>query len=206
MSRFTRFSTTKTNALHGSVNYFFDRANVKAQLTAKERAAMSKIGAYMRRTMRSIMRPSTKPNPHSMPGQPPRHSAGLIRKSIDFHYSPWRHSVIVGPGLISTNSEVKPIGKTIPQLLDEGGLASSGEHYVLRDRETGRIMSLASRGAQLIMRGNAYKKSKGKKTARYHLMKMKAGPKRFKARPFRQPTMDANLNKPQLQAAWSVIN
>lgn len=199
-------SKTGQSTLNTTIEYFFDRERVIRAITKKEKQAFSKIGAWIRTTMQSDMRESTKPNPHSKADESPRYSQKLLRSMINFSYSPLRHTVVIGPELIATNPSIKPIGKTVPELLNDGGYALAPEHYVLKDRQTGRIISLASRAARLVLKSQSYKKNKGKKTARYHLMKMKAGPKKFDARNFKQRAYQKNITKPKLQAAWSVIN
>lgn len=102
---------------------FLDRPTVIEALESKYRRVMAKLGGYIRTTMQRSMRYRSK---SSKPGQPPtswrsdKGHAGSLRKLIEFGYDKDDHTLVVGPQLIT--SPTLPLGgKTVPQLLNEGG-------------------------------------------------------------------------------------
>jgi len=104
---------------------FLDRPTVIEALEYKYRRVMAKLGGYVRTTMQRSMRYSKKP---SKPGQPPRSikdykgNAGALRRLTEFGYDKDDHTLVIGPQKIT--SPTLPIGgKTVPQLLNEGGQA-----------------------------------------------------------------------------------
>lgn len=190
--------------------FFFDRPHILRALGKKEHAAMSKIGAYGRTIMRSMMKPARINSPHSRPGEPPRTQVtGLIRRMIRFGYHPFYHKGIVGPTKINVRPrKMRPAGgKTIPQLLDEGGFARAKEHFVIRDRVKKRIISYNSLAAIKIKKSKSFinDAKRPARKRRFHPMKMKAGLKKFEPRPFRALTMAKLLASPKLQSAWAVL-
>lgn len=61
----------------------------------------------------------------SKPGNPPNNQTGLLKKFIFFTYESFRRSVIIGPALLNNAGKtLNPQGKTVPQVLEEGGPAS----------------------------------------------------------------------------------
>lgn len=99
---------------------FFDRAAVINDTEKKERAALSQIGAFVRRRARSLIR-SRKRNPKrgrrsrlSRPGEPPISWAKPGIKDILFHYDAKSKSVLIGPLQFNSSGDV-------PGLLEFGG-------------------------------------------------------------------------------------
>jgi len=88
-------------------NFFFDRLAVENRLAAKERRAMSKIGAFIRTSARSSIKRRRRP---SAPGSPPNaHSKDRVvtLKNILFGYDPSSHSVVAGPVLLNRSTRKK---------------------------------------------------------------------------------------------------
>lgn len=181
------------------------------RIEERSRKAMMHIGGFAMKTMRRMMRKSTAPMPHAIPPMAPKYSAKTIRRLTFFAYEDRIRGVVVGPVPFPGGKIVTPIGKTVPQLLDEGGAAvMRKEQTVLKDRATNRIYSLSSLGAQKIIRRSSFRKSLKKKgaarqKARYHFMKIKPGIAKFMPRPFREPTKAIAFSAPQLQRAWSFV-
>ena len=76
---------------------FFDKPGVVAMVERKERKALSRVGAFIRRRARSSIRRRKKV---SQPGDPPSahsRSATATLKNIQFYYDKDAKSVIVGP-------------------------------------------------------------------------------------------------------------
>jgi len=80
---------------------FFDRAKIKKKTDAATRKYLSKFGAFVRQTSRRSIRNSKGT---SKPGKPPFSHSGLLKKFIYFGYDPHRHSVVIGPVVVSNKS------------------------------------------------------------------------------------------------------
>lgn len=101
---------------------FFDRPAVMNALKPKRRAALSKLGAFIRRRARTLTGRNTKKT--APPGKPPRRHVGQLHDLIQFGYDAARDSVVVGPeefqakqGDVFANNG----GHTVPALLEKGG-------------------------------------------------------------------------------------
>lgn len=91
---------------------FFDRPKVKAAVDRAARKNLSKAGAFVRRTARTLIR---KRKRSARPGEPPSSHEGGLRKGIVFAYEASTESVIVGP--LRYNQS----GGRVPSLLEFGG-------------------------------------------------------------------------------------
>jgi hypothetical protein len=82
----------------GRYRYFFNSKAVQDMMDAKTHAALSRAGAFIRRTAQHSMKFNKRGKPSS-PGAPPRyHTRGFsLRESIMFSYDPRTQSVVVGP-------------------------------------------------------------------------------------------------------------
>lgn len=96
------------------------------------RQVMFKLGAYVRRSMRNSMRYKQKSGKVSPPGSPPKalKENPLLRRGIGFTVARNSKNVVIGPDRFDkrkktqgrTHRESTVLrGKTVPQLLDEGG-------------------------------------------------------------------------------------
>ena len=94
---------------------FFDRAGVIAAVSAAERSALSRFGAYVRQRARTSIRPRSGT---SVPGAPPFSHVGLLRQFILFAYEPSRGSVVIGAVQLGGKT-----GGDAPRLLEHGGSA-----------------------------------------------------------------------------------
>lgn len=115
-------------------NLFFDRKRVIDAFGAKGQAAMkklSRIGAFVRQTARTSMRPGGKKGKTSPPGTPPRTHVGTLKKLLYFAYDQSAHSVVIGPQLFKKGG--------VPGLLEFGG-------SVRRKVGKGRFKTLRYRG------------------------------------------------------------
>ena len=96
------------------------------RLHAKRRRVLFAQGAYVKKTMTRQQRWSKKP---SEPGKPPhahRKSGGLLRKLIRFAVDLDEGSVVIGP--IKFGRNVQPANKTVPELLNDGGITYAHLH------------------------------------------------------------------------------
>ena len=96
--------------------YFFDRSEV---LKAKSRGvckALSHFGGYVRKVARNSIK---KRKGISTAGAPPHSHAGHLKDFIFYSYDRLRENVVIGPQRLRGKSEVS--GKTVPELLEEGG-------------------------------------------------------------------------------------
>lgn len=108
--------------LNEAKGLFFDRQKAITLLGRNTTAALAGIGGYLMRYVRYSIRHGSKP---SAAGSPP-HTRGqkLLKRFVLFFTDPKTRSVVVGPVKIKGrfDKHTKPDGgKTIPQLLEEGG-------------------------------------------------------------------------------------
>lgn len=94
---------------------FFDRQAVKNAMAAKERRALSRAGAFVRRRARSSIK---RRKGISEPGNPPHaHIKGTDGiKKILFYHDHVKRTVIIGPVKFNSHGNV-----TVPGLLEYGG-------------------------------------------------------------------------------------
>ena len=104
---------------------FLDRRPVINALDRKYRTVMARLGGFARTTMQRLMR---NRKGASKPGQPPHShkdyagNAGKLRSLIEFGYDTEKKELVVGPHKITSSTRPQG-GKTVPQLLNEGGEA-----------------------------------------------------------------------------------
>jgi hypothetical protein len=109
-------------------NGFFDRLAVTKSVEEATRKALSKAGAFVRQSAKTSLRYRNKA---SKPGQPPSvhrgstikgRSVSLLKEMIFFAYDARTRSVVIGPALLnSAASFTRRTGKSVPQILEEGG-------------------------------------------------------------------------------------
>lgn len=99
---------------------FFDRDGVIRKTTAGFRSRASKLGAYIRRRAKSLIR---KRKAISEPGQPPSSHTGVLRDLIFFGYDDKANSLVVGPTPANqlARQDNRFVKGTVPQVLEEGG-------------------------------------------------------------------------------------
>ena len=105
-------------------NYFFDRDIVKNAMDAKSVRALSRVGAFIRRTARTSIRKSKKT---AAAGQPPRsHSQDdtISIRNIQFGYDTSTRSMVIGPVQLNSKSGTSA---GVPNLLEFGGEAVRGK-------------------------------------------------------------------------------
>jgi hypothetical protein len=95
---------------------FFDRPAVMRAVDPAKRRALARFGGFVRQTARRSIR---KRKRSARPGEPPSSHSGELRRGIFFAYEPSRASVVIGPARLNGASRYR--GKTVPQLMEEGG-------------------------------------------------------------------------------------
>lgn len=111
---------------------FFDRAAVTSVMDRKTARALARFGGLVRKTAKGLIR--TRKGA-SKPGMPPSSHTGLLRKWIMFFFDASKQSVIIGPTKLQSQRRTKAgnptSGKTIPQVLEEGGdvLVADGKKF-----------------------------------------------------------------------------
>lgn len=95
---------------------FFDRDAVMRKADAATRRALSRFGAFVRRTAKGSIRKRKKASP---PGSPPSSHTGLLKKFIFFGYDPSARSVVIGPARLNQKGQ-----GDAPSLLEYGGRAT----------------------------------------------------------------------------------
>lgn len=123
---------------HVSLDMFFDRAKVIDAMDRKTHRVLSSTGAFGRSVMQRGMRYRKKA---STPGDYPsaRRGNALLRDGIFFGYNASAREVVVGPRLLDrTDSDVAAMGKTVPQLINEGGVVSRRMVYDAKKKQMRR--------------------------------------------------------------------
>lgn len=115
---------------------FFDREKVIKSLRPRERAVMSKFGAFVRTKAQSSMlrhvvrrgfgvkSKVTNREGVSAPGEPPFVHQGSLVKFLFFAYDETTHSVVVGPSATNQlffDKNRQPVKGTVPGVLERGG-------------------------------------------------------------------------------------
>lgn len=90
---------------------FFDKPAVLRAVSKAKRAALSKVGAFIRTTARHSLRRRKGAAP---PGQPPHSHVGLLKRFLFFAYEPASDSVVIGPAKLNKPTEA-------PRVLEHGG-------------------------------------------------------------------------------------
>jgi hypothetical protein len=111
---------------------FFDRAAVVKAVGRKNTTVLARTGGFARTTMKQGMRKRKKVSAADGLSYPSSHS-GELRNLIFFAYDAARKGVVVGP--LAFGSKVG--GKTVPQLINEGGSMTKAVTY----RDSGRTSS-----------------------------------------------------------------
>lgn len=91
----------------------FDRQKVQNAAGRMHARALSRAGAFVRRTARQSMRKRRGP---SRPGTPPSVHQGDLKRFLWFAYEPTRTTVVIGP--------VGFARSTVPLLLETGGFVT----------------------------------------------------------------------------------
>jgi hypothetical protein len=90
---------------------FFDAEKVVRAVGRAQRKALSRAGAFIRRTARQSIRTSKKPAP---PGQPPHSHNGQLKRFLWFAYDPEAETVVIGPAGFKRTTDA-------PHTLEFGG-------------------------------------------------------------------------------------
>lgn len=116
-------------------SFFFDSPRV---LAAADRATvrnLSKIGAFVRRTAKGLIRKVGKKGTPSTPGSPPKSRTGILKEFLYFAFDPSRRSVVVGPARTNQvffKGNGQPVTGTVPAVLEFGGSIGVLEWYLPR--------------------------------------------------------------------------
>ena len=128
-----------------ATNVFFDGAKILEHMDAKQAKVLARTGAFAQRVMRNSIKKAPKGKKTRQKakatGKYPRYHAhknsGL--RLILFSYDPIQGSVVVGPYKFGTpeafsefyrgRRTITTSDKTVPQLLNEGGVAKQTTEY-----------------------------------------------------------------------------
>jgi hypothetical protein len=114
------------NAVLNVKNSFFDRKRVIEAVGRANADALSKGGAFIRRTAKGSIRKAKSP---AKPGRPPHSHIGTLKELIFFSYDEATRSVVIGP---------TPFGAgTAPRALELGGQVSGRVNRRRRKRVVG---------------------------------------------------------------------
>jgi hypothetical protein len=132
---------TGGHGIHVSLDMFFDRQGVITRMDAKTNKVLSSAGAFSRTVMQRGMRKRKK---ISSPGEyPSAHQNPLLREKVRFGFTGNFHDalkgVVIGPALLdSPDKEVAASGKTVPELINEGGVVMRRMVYDRNKKELRR--------------------------------------------------------------------
>lgn len=98
------------------VNSFFDRKAVADAVPPAKRRALTRIGAFLRRTMRRQIRNRKR---SANDGQPPTNRTGLLKDHVYFSFDAQAEDVVIGPAAIP--SAWSDPSTPVPGLLEHGG-------------------------------------------------------------------------------------
>lgn len=103
--------------IRGKRFVFFTDPTVFTEIDKGKAKALSKWGAYVRRTARQSIKNRKGP---SAPGQPPHSHEGSLRGLLNFYFDRMTKSVVVGPEIKTANST------GAPNILEFGGSVHKG--------------------------------------------------------------------------------
>lgn len=106
---------------------FFDRARIVRATTDATRRVLSRAGAFVMTSARSLIRSAKGWDDFSKPGRPPKSHLGLLKRFIFFGYDESRRSVIVGPARLGNKKG------DAPSLLEFGGDATRRNRRAKQD-------------------------------------------------------------------------
>lgn len=99
---------------------FFDQSAVEDKTDKAERRVLTRMGAFVRRRMKSSIR---KRKRAAAPGSPPSSHIGTLKNLIYFVYDPTRKSTVVGPVIFhAAKGRWRPLSGTRPGVLEFGGV------------------------------------------------------------------------------------
>lgn len=124
---------------------FFDNPAVMAAVDEAKLKSLSRAGAFIQKTAMGLIRSPGKKGNASKPGSPPKNRTGLLRDKIMFVYDPSSKSVVIGPVKINSPSvsledgdSVPTWGRTVPKLLEFGGVYKTKEIRVVTQKNRGK--------------------------------------------------------------------
>jgi hypothetical protein len=107
-------------------DFFFDRPRVMRAISSYRRRTLSAQAAYAMRVMRNNQLPGGKGGTNSQPGEYPRRQQGDLARLTFFAYDASQDTAVVGPvgfARLPKGYTLEGGVTTIPQLLNEGGVA-----------------------------------------------------------------------------------
>jgi hypothetical protein len=163
---------------------FFDRLAVQNRLDKAEQRELSRIGAFIRRGARSILRRRKRT---SAAGEAPSvHSKDdrASLRNILFGYDPQIHGVVIGPVRLNQVNLTDTGRVTIAALMEFGG------HVNIHEEQWRNTLT----PAQWYRRDFRYSKSERK---RYRIRRAN-----YEARPYMQPALDAEREAGTIRDVW----
>lgn len=146
---------------------------------------LSKIGAFVRKTAKGLIRDVGKKGTPSKPGKPPKSRTGILKEFIYFAFDPRAYSVVVGPAKTNQvffNGAGQPVRGTVPNVLEYGGSIQVLEVWMPRLKKWQRADLRSKR------------KLAGRQT---RLRKVKIA-----ARPYMQPAWEKERSNKKLADIW----
>lgn len=174
---------------------FFDR-NLDAALSDGKRRALSRAGAFVRRTMKGSIRKAKK---SADPGKPPKSKTGLLKKLIFFVYERAKQTVIIGPAKVNNTGFPGEPDDALP-ILEFGGTT---KRRVTPFIETDKGPALFdARSREFRRRGRPVKRS-GKKVRFMHTRNLSLKDVDYAPHPFAGPALEKERAKGTLEDVWA---
>lgn len=96
---------------------FFDWQKIQKDASRKTERVLSRFGAFVRRTAKSLLR---RKKGTSTAGEPPRSKKGFLHKFLYFAYDRPNQNVVIGPAKLE-GMPTAADGTPVPGLLEHGG-------------------------------------------------------------------------------------
>jgi hypothetical protein len=178
---------------------FFDRLAVQNRLDKAEQRELSRIGAFIRRRARSILRRRKRT---SAAGEAPSvHSKDnrASLKNILFGYDPTIHGVVIGPVRLNQVNRTDGGGRiSVPSLMEFGGRLTI-EQEQLKIAIGGRTRKDGGRDRRYKLHQGAWFRRSGRKVP---WKRYRSHTAVYQPRPFMNPALDAELEAGTIRDVW----
>lgn len=185
------------------VTWSFDTEKIAAKVRDGDQKALSKAGAFIRRSMMMSMRRGGKKP--SQPGRPPRVLTGTLRDFIRFDYDDRKRTVVVGP--MKTNQVFFERGLsvrgTVPNVLEFGGTVGIREARDLQPldkppfaKDAGAIQAMRDAGIFVDSDNYAWRRVDLRRRSKHYegrIQRIRYA--QYAPRPYAGPALQKNVSK-----------
>jgi hypothetical protein len=165
---------------------FFDREAVQESIDTATLKALSRFGAFVRRRAQTSMRRRKSP---SAPGSPPSVHSGELKRLLFFAWDSSTKSVVVGPAAFGSRA-----GQT-PPIQEFGGTLPPSRVSLV----SAFLKLDSSRRSEIAIRASRKNLTVAQYLGVHHVPEVAAeqigNPRRYPARPYMRPALDAERPK-----------